>query len=32
MKAPSQGGPLIEKIGVSCYTVPTETPESDGTL
>ena len=24
--------PLIEKIVVSCYTVPTETPESDGTL
>ena len=23
---------LIEKIEVSCYTVPTETPESDGTL
>jgi hypothetical protein len=22
----------IEKIDVSCYTVPTETPESDGTL
>ena len=27
-----QGGPLIENIVVSCYTVPTETPESDGTL
>ena len=25
-------GPLIENIVVSCYTVPTETPESDGTL
>jgi L-alanine-DL-glutamate epimerase-like enolase superfamily enzyme len=24
--------PLIEKIEVSCYNVPTETPESDGTL
>lgn len=23
---------LIEKVGVSCYAVPTETPESDGTL
>ena len=32
MKAPRQGGPLIENIVVSCYTVPTETPESDGTL
>jgi L-alanine-DL-glutamate epimerase-like enolase superfamily enzyme len=25
-------GPPIEKIAVSCYTVPTESPESDGTL
>jgi L-alanine-DL-glutamate epimerase-like enolase superfamily enzyme len=25
-------GPLIENIAVSCYTIPTETPESDGTL
>ncbi len=24
-------GPSIEGIAVSCYTVPTETPESDGT-
>lgn len=24
--------PTIRKIAVSCYTVPTETPESDGTL
>jgi len=24
--------PLIEKIEISCYAVPTETPESDGTL
>jgi L-alanine-DL-glutamate epimerase-like enolase superfamily enzyme len=24
--------PRIEKVEVSCYTVPTETPESDGTL
>ena len=23
-------GPAIEKISVSCYTVPTESPESDG--
>jgi hypothetical protein len=27
-----KGGPLIENIVVSCYTIPTETPESDGTL
>ena len=26
------GGPLIDNILVSCYTIPTETPESDGTL
>jgi L-alanine-DL-glutamate epimerase-like enolase superfamily enzyme len=32
MTAPSQGGPKVENIVVSCYTVPTETPESDGTL
>jgi hypothetical protein len=25
-------GPLIKKILTSCYTIPTETPESDGTL
>jgi L-alanine-DL-glutamate epimerase-like enolase superfamily enzyme len=25
-------GPPVEKIAVSCYTIPTETPESDGTL
>src|ERR1700724_549343 len=32
MKAPREGSPLIETIVASCYTVPTETPESDGTL
>ena len=32
MKASCEGGPLIENIVASCYTVPTETPESDGTL
>jgi L-alanine-DL-glutamate epimerase-like enolase superfamily enzyme len=32
MKPRSAGGPTIENIGVSCYTIPTETPESDGTL
>jgi L-alanine-DL-glutamate epimerase-like enolase superfamily enzyme len=32
MKAPSEGGPLIKNIVASCYTIPTETPESDGTL
>ena len=32
MNAPSGGGPPIETIAVSCYTVPTDTPESDGTL
>jgi L-alanine-DL-glutamate epimerase-like enolase superfamily enzyme len=26
------GDPTIQKIKVSCYTVPTESPESDGTL
>ena len=29
---PTDAGPSIEKISVSCYKVPTETPESDGTL
>jgi hypothetical protein len=24
--------PPIENIAVSCYTIPTETPEADGTL
>jgi L-alanine-DL-glutamate epimerase-like enolase superfamily enzyme len=28
----SRTSPPVEKIEVSCYTVPTETPESDGTL
>ncbi len=32
MNASRAGGTAIEKIEVSCYTVPTETPESDGTL
>ena len=32
MKASREGSPLIENIVASCYTVPTETPESDGTL
>lgn len=32
MDAPCDAGPLIKKIVVSCYTIPTETPESDGTL
>lgn len=32
MNAASRAGPAIEKIAVSCYTIPTETPESDGTL
>jgi L-alanine-DL-glutamate epimerase-like enolase superfamily enzyme len=32
MNHSSDTGPKIEKITVSCYTVPTETPESDGTL
>jgi L-alanine-DL-glutamate epimerase-like enolase superfamily enzyme len=32
MDAPCDAGPLIKEIAVSCYTVPTETPESDGTL
>ena len=25
-------GPTIQKLSVSCYTVPTETPEADGTV
>ncbi|MBV9297845.1 MAG: mandelate racemase [Verrucomicrobia bacterium] len=32
MNASCDSGPLIEDIFVSCFTVPTETPESDGTL
>ena len=32
MNSPTEAGPLIEQITVSCYTVPTEGPESDGTL
>jgi L-alanine-DL-glutamate epimerase-like enolase superfamily enzyme len=32
MSDPRNSCPVIEKIRVSCYTVPTETPESDGTL
>jgi L-alanine-DL-glutamate epimerase-like enolase superfamily enzyme len=32
MNALCDAGPSIEKIVVSCFTVPTETPESDGTL
>jgi L-alanine-DL-glutamate epimerase-like enolase superfamily enzyme len=32
MNPPPEAGPSIEQITVSCYTVPTETPESDGTL
>ena len=28
----TQGGPLIKNIVASCYKIPTETPESDGTL
>jgi L-alanine-DL-glutamate epimerase-like enolase superfamily enzyme len=32
MSDPRNSRPVIEKIRVSCYTVPTETPESDGTL
>ncbi|MBV8142807.1 MAG: mandelate racemase [Verrucomicrobia bacterium] len=32
MNPPADSGALIERIDVSCYTVPTETPESDGTL
>jgi L-alanine-DL-glutamate epimerase-like enolase superfamily enzyme len=29
---PATGGPPIESVEVSTYTVPTETPEADGTL
>ena len=32
MNASTTSGPPIRTIAVSCYTVPTETPESDGTL
>ena len=32
MNSPTEAGPSIEQITVSCYTVPTEAPESDGTL
>jgi L-alanine-DL-glutamate epimerase-like enolase superfamily enzyme len=32
MNPSRETGPLIEKITVSCYIAPTETPESDGTL
>ena|SRR5271165_3620345 len=32
MNPPAEAGPSIEQITVSCYRVPTETPESDGTL
>jgi L-alanine-DL-glutamate epimerase-like enolase superfamily enzyme len=32
MSHSSTSSALIESIQVSCYTVPTETPESDGTL
>ena len=32
MSDPRNSCPVVEKIGVSCFTVPTETPESDGTL
>lgn len=32
MSDPRKSCPMIETIRVSCYTVPTETPESDGTL
>jgi L-alanine-DL-glutamate epimerase-like enolase superfamily enzyme len=32
MKALRGGGPLVDNIVTSCYTVPTKTPESDGTL
>jgi L-alanine-DL-glutamate epimerase-like enolase superfamily enzyme len=28
----SQGAPRVERIEVSAYTVPTDSPESDGTL
>jgi L-alanine-DL-glutamate epimerase-like enolase superfamily enzyme len=32
MNPPCATGPKIEKVAVSCYTIPTESPESDGTL
>jgi L-alanine-DL-glutamate epimerase-like enolase superfamily enzyme len=32
MNDPRPSDPAIKSIRVSCYTVPTETPESDGTL
>lgn len=32
MSSFSDTDPIIQKINASCYTVPTETPESDGTL
>jgi L-alanine-DL-glutamate epimerase-like enolase superfamily enzyme len=32
MNPPCAAAPKIEKIAVSCYTIPTESPESDGTL
>jgi L-alanine-DL-glutamate epimerase-like enolase superfamily enzyme len=28
----NEDGPLVDNITVSCYRIPTETPESDGTL
>jgi L-alanine-DL-glutamate epimerase-like enolase superfamily enzyme len=32
MKPRPEGGPPVENVAVSCYTIPTETSESDGTL
>jgi L-alanine-DL-glutamate epimerase-like enolase superfamily enzyme len=32
MNAARRGEPVIEEIAVACYMIPTETPESDGTL
>jgi L-alanine-DL-glutamate epimerase-like enolase superfamily enzyme len=32
MNATRELGPTIKKIRVSCYTMPTETPEADGTV
>ena len=32
MKPRSESGPPVENVAVSCYIIPTETPESDGTL
>ena len=32
MNDPRASNPAIKSLRVSCYTVPTETPESDGTL